>query len=176
MTINFFRTALTVVALTACDQQTTGNHKETVDDAEVVLDASLEADTTGLRMAFNIKNRGDHEVCFSSGDLRPGSGRTSITRPSGDILNEEANLALETLRGVNVAEPVVVLRPRQEHIEWLDLSVFSRSQPLIINIEIAIFRCSDLFDRNISEVHQWSVRKAYRVANNQITGVAAAPR
>jgi hypothetical protein len=124
----------------------------------------------GEYVELTFFNRESFPVCFSSADLLPGLGMTFVRDPSGQILNGSVNTALEEYRGINLASPLVVLRPGRAHPELMNLAEYRPgSTPLLLQIGIQAFRCSDLFDGAEAAIHSTVIQKVVRFAGGRIT-------
>ena len=126
-------------------------------------------ETIGTSVLLDIINNEEWEVCFSAGDIRPGQGRTSVESDQGEILNDDGNPALEILRGVNVSEPIQVVRARQRHSLMLDLTeYYEQNRLLVLRLGVAVFRCSDLFDSRRSDVPRQPINKVFRISGGTV--------
>ena len=127
-------------------------------------------DTLGEYVGLTVVNREAFPVCFSSSDLLPGFGTTFVRDSAGQILNDEVNPALEEFRGVNFAGPLVVLRPGEVHDELMDLTEYRPDRtPMLLQIGLQAFRCSDLFEASEANVRRVPMQKLFRFAQGQIT-------
>jgi hypothetical protein len=129
-------------------------------------DATL---SNNVRLTF--RNEESFPVCFSSHDLLPGYGTTFVRDSGGGLLNGQVNPALEDFRGINVAGPVSVLRPGQIHSEFLNLEDYRPGgmSPVIVQIGISAFRCSQLFNDNNEDVPTILIERAFNIHGNSIT-------
>jgi hypothetical protein len=136
------------------------------------LRISIAADyrsTMGGSVSLRFVNQEPFPICFSSNDLQPGYGVTSIRDIAGQILNGTFDTALEEFRGVNLADPLVVLRPGKNHTQLMNLTEYRPSErPLLIQIELHPFRCSQLFDGGSADIDTTSVQKVFRFAEGRI--------
>jgi hypothetical protein len=125
--------------------------------------------TLGENVGLAFLNREPFPVCFSSSDLLPGFGTTFIRNSAGQILNGSANTALEEFRGVNLAGPLVVLRPGKAHEELMDLAEYHPNRtPLVLQVGLQAFRCSDLVDGSDTQVRRLPIQKVFMFAQGRI--------
>lgn len=162
-------TVLSLLLLWGCDRQQSVSNDAHSENVRVRIAARYDPNLLGQNVVLYFTNEEDFEVCFSVGDLRPGDGRTSVRDGRGTVLNDEANSALEMLRGVNVAGPIVVLRAGQPHSEWIDLSEFHEGNPtLVLQVGVGLFRCSRLFDPRETEVRTYPIEKTFHLSGGRI--------
>jgi hypothetical protein len=142
----------------------------TVSEPRVHITATYNAAVLPNHVTINIQNDETFPVCFSSNDILPGSETTVIRDSRGQILSGSRNEALEEFRGINLASPVVVLRPGRSHSELLDLEEYNISlNSIVLQIGFAGYRCSNLFNDTTSAVQQTYYQKVFRVAGNRIS-------
>lgn len=150
-----------------------GNNIAASQPAQTALRITIDARhdrLMGEYVSLAIFNREPFPVCFSSADLLPGLGMTFVRDLSGQILNGSVNTALEEYRGINLASPLVVLRPGRSHPELMNLAEYRpASTPLLLQIGIQAFRCSDLFDGGEAGIHSTVIQKVVRFAGGRIT-------
>lgn len=169
MTIDFRVSILLLIAVAACDAAPRDNAIVATPEINTNITGQYNPELFGNSVVLAIINNESFPVCFSSNDLELIEGSTFIRSLDGTILNGHGAGVLEDLRGINVASPVGVLRPGKERQESIDLDEFSPDrQALYVQIQLHLFRCSDLFDDAIQEVRQTLVEKTFRIAGGRM--------
>ena len=117
-------------------------------------------------VALSLHNRTDELVCLESGDLRPGGGSTFVGDARGEVLNGSGNPALAFYRDVNLASPLVVIRPRREYLHFVELGELA-GQARQLQVGIRAFKCSELFGPGAAEPNFNYVVHSYRLEDHQ---------
>lgn len=117
-------------------------------------------------VALTLHNRTDELVCLESNDLRPGAGSTFVGDARGEVLNNSGNQALAFHRDVNLASPLVVIRPRREYLHFVGLGEFA-GQARQLQVGIRAFKCSELFGPGDAAPHFNYVVYTYRLEGHQ---------
>ena len=119
-------------------------------------------------LTLTITNGEPFPICLTEDDLRPGGG-TLVMDATGEVISSHDNRAMATLRNINVAGPLIVVRSGRNYLHFLDLSEFRpREQSLIVQVVIETFRCSDLFQDGENDVRTFATVAMFELRDGRI--------
>ena len=144
-----------------------GNHRQ--GGLRIRVNATYDAALLPEYLNVTIRNEETYPICFPRNDILPGSETTNVRDADGHPLSGSSDEALEEFHGVNVAGPIVVLRPGGNHSELIAIEQGYLNRPAIIfQIGFGAFPCRELFDGRSTDVRPVFFQNVFRMENGRI--------